>query len=83
MDGASRVGGGSLPLQEIPSRCVGLTIEGLSSNAVEASMRRASPPVIVRIEDDLVVMDMRTVQDEELTVIADTVEKILGACGIT
>jgi L-seryl-tRNA(Ser) seleniumtransferase len=83
MDGASRVGGGSLPLQEIPSKCVGLRIEGLSSNAVEASMRRASPPVIVRIEDDLVVMDMRTVQDEELTVIADTVEKILGACGIT
>ena len=77
LNGSSRVGGGSLPLQEIPSKCLAVTIEGLSTNTVEASLRNAAPPVIVRIEEDSVVMDLRTVQDEEIDIIAETFKKIL------
>lgn len=77
INGASRVGGGSLPLQELPTKCLGVTIKGLSANALEASLRKATPPVIVRIEEDSVVMDLRTVQNEEISIIADTFNKIL------
>jgi L-seryl-tRNA(Ser) seleniumtransferase len=77
MDGSSRVGGGSLPLQEIPTKCLGVTVEGVSANTIETMMREASPPVIVRIEEDLVVMDLRTVQDEEIAIIVDTFNRIL------
>jgi L-seryl-tRNA(Ser) seleniumtransferase len=75
--GSSRVGGGSLPLQELPTKCLGVTMKGLSANTLESLMRQATPPVIVRIEEDSVVIDLRTVQDEEIGIIADTFEKIL------
>ena len=78
INSSSRVGGGSLPLQELPTKCVGIKIDGLSANRIERMMRQATPPVIGRIEDELVVMDMRTVQDEEIAVIAATFEKILA-----
>jgi L-seryl-tRNA(Ser) seleniumtransferase len=77
LNGSSRVGGGSLPLQELPTKCLGITINGLSANAVEALMRGGTPPVIVRIEEDLVVLDLRTVQDVEIGIIVNTFEKIL------
>lgn len=77
VNGASRVGGGSLPLQELPTKCLSIAIEGLSANTIEASLRKSKPPVIVRIEEDSVVMDLRTVQDEEITIIAEAFKKIL------
>jgi L-seryl-tRNA(Ser) seleniumtransferase len=72
------VGGGALPLQELPTRCVAIKIEGLSANEIERLMRKSNPPIIGRIENDLFVMDMRTVQDEEIGIIASTVKNILS-----
>jgi L-seryl-tRNA(Ser) seleniumtransferase len=75
---SSRVGGGALPLQALPTKCVGVTIEGLSANDIELAMRQASPPIIGRIENDLFVMDVRTVQDKEIPTIVDTIQKIVA-----
>ncbi len=76
-DRASRVGGGAFPLEELPSRCVGIRITGMPVNAFEKRMRLGNPPVIGRIEEDIWMMDLRTVQDEELALIRDAVEKAL------
>ncbi len=78
IDSSSRVGGGALPLQELPSKCVGISIKGLSANRIEEIMRGSTPPVIGRIENDLFVMDVRTVQDEEISTISATLEKIIS-----
>jgi len=78
LNGSSRVGGGSLPLQQLPTKCLGIRIEGLSANRLEALLRKASPPVIARIEEDVVVLDLRTVLEDEIAVIADTFKKILA-----
>ena len=78
INSSSRVGGGALPLQKLPTKCVGVKIEGLSANNIERMMRDADPPIIARIEDDVVVMDMRTIQDEEIAVVASTFKKILA-----
>ena len=67
VDLASKAGGGSLPLLELPSKCVSVAVEGKSENDIELFMRTAEPPVIGRIENDRFVMDLRTVQDEDLT----------------
>jgi L-seryl-tRNA(Ser) seleniumtransferase len=75
---SSRVGGGALPLQELPTRCVGVSIKGLSANRIDRIMREAAPPVIGRIENDMFVMDMRTLQDEEIAIIASIFKKILA-----
>jgi L-seryl-tRNA(Ser) seleniumtransferase len=77
MKASSRVGGGALPLQELPTKCVGVKIDGLSANAIERLTRESMPPVIGYIEEDLFVMDARTIQDEEIAVIASTFKSIL------
>ena len=66
---SSKTGGGALPLMELPSLCVGIQIKGISPNALEKSMRSNDPPIIGRIEDDLFVMDPRTIQKDELSII--------------
>jgi L-seryl-tRNA(Ser) seleniumtransferase len=78
MNASSRVGGGALPLQELPTKCVGVRIKGLSANRIERITGEAAPPIVGRIENDLFVMDMRTVQDEEIAMIASTFQKILA-----
>ena len=66
LDLSSRVGGGALPLLQLPSKCVGVKLEGVSANAIEAFMRRQSLPIIGRIEADFFILDPRTIQDEEI-----------------
>ena len=78
MEAASRAGGGSLPLLNLPSCCVGVQIEGTSANGIERWMRNGKPPVIGRIENDRFVMDPRTLQEEELDVIEKAFERMLA-----
>jgi len=72
----SKAGGGSLPLLELPSCCLGIKIEGLSANGIEKRMRYANPPIIGRIENDLFLIDLRTVLDDELDTIAAALQSI-------
>ena len=70
IDVRSAIGGGSLPGQTLPSRALAIT-PSHGSDSFAAALRRASPPVIARIEDDQVVLDPRTVaKDEDDQVIA-------------
>ncbi|HMA67276.1 MAG TPA: L-seryl-tRNA(Sec) selenium transferase [Desulfosalsimonadaceae bacterium] len=73
---SSRAGGGALPLLELPSQCVAASIRGISATAVERRLRQQRPPVIVRIEDERILMDMRTVQQEELEYICKAITSI-------
>ena len=77
IDCISRSGGGALPLLALSSKCVGVTVAGMSPNAIEAAMRENNPPIIGRIEDDLYIMDLRTVQDNELSTIQSAFETML------
>ncbi len=71
MDTISRVGGGALPLQELRSRavCVRTLVPGISISKVEAGLRECSPPVITRMEDNTILMDIRTIQAGEEDII--------------
>jgi L-seryl-tRNA(Ser) seleniumtransferase len=64
-DGMSVTGGGSAPESSLPTRLVSLAVDGLSAAALEQRLRRATPPVVARIEADRVVLDLRTVQEDE------------------
>jgi L-seryl-tRNA(Ser) seleniumtransferase len=76
-DGASRTGGGALPLLKIPTRCVGVRVAGHTVNALERFMRDHRPPIIGRIEDERFVMDPRTLTDDELPVIGGAFAALL------
>jgi L-seryl-tRNA(Ser) seleniumtransferase len=67
IDGASTVGGGSLPGETLPTRLVALRV--VSPDDLARRLRLAEPPVVARIEHDRLVLDPRTVlpeQDEDL-----------------
>lgn len=73
----SRTGGGALPLLELPSMCVAVSVEGFSAKRLETALRANRPPVIARIEENQVLLDMRTVQPDELEIICSAVTRIL------
>jgi len=62
----SRIGGGSLPLLELPSHAVTVTCQDGSAQRIETFLRGHVPPVIGRIENDRFIMDVRTLQDDDL-----------------
>ncbi len=64
VDGASAIGGGSAPGVEPATALVALAKEGLTADALERQLRALTPPVIARIENDRVVIDLRTVAGE-------------------
>jgi L-seryl-tRNA(Ser) seleniumtransferase len=65
LDLSSKAGGGSLPLLELPSCCIGLKLGKMSVNALEKKMRARNPAIMGRIENDLFIIDPRTLQDDE------------------
>ena len=61
IDGQSTIGGGSLPGETLPTRLVTLTVA--NPDDFLARLRHGDPPVVARIENDRVVLDLRTVMD--------------------
>ncbi|MDH3359350.1 MAG: L-seryl-tRNA(Sec) selenium transferase, partial [Desulfobulbaceae bacterium] len=70
IDVESRVGGGALPEQGLPSRAVALEPIDGSVGHLEVVLRSGSLPVIGRIEDGKFLLDMRTVADAEIVDLA-------------
>lgn len=63
--GQSAVGGGSGPNVHPPTSLIALKHDQLKADEIERKLRFFSPPVISRIADDLVLLDLRTVEPEE------------------
>jgi L-seryl-tRNA(Ser) seleniumtransferase len=61
----SQVGGGALPLQALPTMVVALRPLRISAANLEAKLRRGDPPVISRIKEEEVLLDLRTVAESE------------------
>ncbi|NLN59520.1 MAG: L-seryl-tRNA(Sec) selenium transferase, partial [Deltaproteobacteria bacterium] len=72
----SAVGGGALPLREIETMVVAVACEGITSVRLEEALRRVEIPVIARIDEDAVLFDVRTVRDDEFSVIRDGLRTI-------
>ncbi len=78
---SSRAGGGSLPETEIPTFCVGVKIENISSIQIEKFMRKNSPPVMGRIENNIFVLDPRTIQEDEYEIIGKAFKNLKEKLG--
>lgn len=65
IEGESAAGGGSGPMSRLPTVLISLAHGNLTANQIEARLRRAAPPVIARIVDDRVLLDLRTVSENE------------------
>jgi L-seryl-tRNA(Ser) seleniumtransferase len=59
--GSSVVGGGSCPECRLPTTLIALETDRLSPNAIESRLRAQDPPIILRLEEDRLLIDLRTV----------------------
>jgi len=75
----SRVGGGALPEQALPSWGVTMKPLDISVNDLEQRLRLLEVPVIGRIEQERLVLDMRTVQENEITLLAAGLREVFSA----
>ena len=62
VSGESAVGGGSGPNTHPPTTLIALSHPTLSANEIEAQLRNSSTPVIARITEGQVLLDLRTVE---------------------
>ena len=75
--GDSAVGGGAAPATKIPTRLISLAHAKLSARDLENDLRMNSEiPVIARIEDDKVLLDLRTVPGEDERALADAIRRL-------
>lgn len=65
VDGVSAVGGGSGPNAHPPTALIALENAKLSADEIERRLRAFSPPIIARIGDGKVLLDLRTVMPRE------------------
>jgi L-seryl-tRNA(Ser) seleniumtransferase len=75
----STVGGGSLPGETLPS--FGIALAARSADRLLVALRAGEPPVVGRIEDGRVVLDLRTVDRSSDATLAAAVQRALAPAG--
>jgi L-seryl-tRNA(Ser) seleniumtransferase len=75
----SETGGGSMPGHAIPSFALAVRSDRLSPDRLSALLRRNEPPVIARIREDEVLLDMRTLLEGEDDIVRDALLRLVDA----
>ena len=70
IDGESAVGGGSFPGAVLPTSLVALTPGDIGADALSLRLRLGRPPVVARVAEGRVLLDPRTLSDQDLPVVA-------------
>jgi L-seryl-tRNA(Ser) seleniumtransferase len=76
VDGESVIGGGAAPSASLPTRLLALSCDGLSANELAARLRASDPPIIARVEEERVLLDLRTVFSEQDALIAAALNRV-------
>jgi L-seryl-tRNA(Ser) seleniumtransferase len=78
LDGESVIGGGAAPSAVLPTRLLAITCKGISSDELCSHLRVSDPPIIARVEEGRVLLDLRTVfpeQDEMVALALQTISR--------
>lgn len=70
-DGQSAVGGGAAPTVGVPTVVVSLVHPTLGPDRIAAALRAGDPPIVVRVAEDRLVLDLRTVRPEDEATLLD------------
>ncbi len=74
----SQVGGGSLPLEELKSRALCIRPLSMSITALEERLRGLPLPIIGRVAEERLLLDLRTISDAELPELAEELKEVIG-----
>ena len=75
-EGESVMGGGSTPGHSLPARLVAVQHSSLSAQDLESALRRNHPPIMARVESDRVLLDLRTVFEDQDAQIVQAFERL-------
>lgn len=76
IDQFSQVGGGSMPLEQIPTKAIMISSEYLSTPEIERGLREFDIPVIGRIYKDKLLLDVRTISFDDFNIIVNALKSI-------
>jgi L-seryl-tRNA(Ser) seleniumtransferase len=78
LDGESLIGGGSAPSAVLPTTLIAVTCYSLTASELAARLRASDPPVIARVEEGRVLLDLRTVFPAQDEVVARVLSQVLA-----
>lgn len=73
----SQIGGGSLPLERIPSMAVTLKPTKITTAELENKMRHLPIPIVPRTMNDKVILDVRTIEHRLFKIIVEQIRKVI------
>lgn len=76
IEGESVLGGGAAPGTTLPTRLLAIACEGMSAEELVARMRMAETPVVARVEEGRVLLDLRTVFPEQDALIVEALVRM-------
>ena len=79
VDATATVGGGALPLAELPGRAIALAPKSLSLKQLTTRLRGCEPPVIGRVQDNQFLIDPRTLNAEDETLLLKALRQVFGS----
>jgi L-seryl-tRNA(Ser) seleniumtransferase len=74
--GESTLGGGAGPTSNVPTTLIAITHPERSAQDIEHQLRTSAPPVISRISEGKVLLDLRTVFQDQLTALRETLKNL-------
>ena len=78
MEDVSRTGGGAMPALEFPTYVAALSGLPCKPDEFAKRLRMRSVPVFARIKDDMILFDLRTIFEGDVTELVDTVKEVWG-----
>jgi len=76
VEGHAQVGGGSLPLVELPTVALAIGTAERPAQQLDEALRNGEPPVIGRIADDRLLLDCRTVLNSDIPALAEALSRL-------
>lgn len=76
-DCLSQIGGGSLPLERLSSKCISIKPYNITTALLEKKLRYSEIPVIIRIANDKAIIDLRTINESEIDILSNIIIKAL------
>ena len=77
----SPVGGGALPLHRLATRVVRVQPRALTAQDLAGVLRRGNQPLVARVKDGALLLDVRTLTEEQCSQAAAAVRLALGGAG--
>ena len=78
--GVGRVGGGALPMSDLPGPRVSIRTREVSAAGLEKALRAGEPPVIALVKEGAVLLDTRTLLEGQAEIMPDLVAAAMARC---